>query len=50
MKAKRFLFIFDFDQTIMNLNTDTYILNLLPMKFDSLPKEIRLLRDLGFYY
>jgi hypothetical protein len=29
-KGKRLLFVFDFDQTIMNLNTDTYIVKCLP--------------------
>ena len=38
MRGKRALFVFDFDQTIMNHNTDTYIVNCLPEK--KLPSEI----------
>lgn len=34
---KRVLCIFDFDHTIVDLNTDTYIWNLLPNREKSLP-------------
>lgn len=37
MLKKRYLFIFDFDHTIIEDNTDTYILKLLPEGRKSLP-------------
>lgn len=29
-QSRKFLFVFDFDQTIVDLNTDTYIVRALP--------------------
>lgn len=37
MIKKRFLFIFDFDNTVVDDNTDTYIWKLLPEGVKSLP-------------
>ncbi|CAD8120106.1 unnamed protein product [Paramecium sonneborni] len=58
MLKKRFLFIFDFDNTIVNDNTDTYIWKLLPQGQKSLPSQFEkekhwnkfMRKVLQFYY
>ena len=37
MSKKRFLLLFDFDHTVVDDNTDTYIWKLLPKGKESLP-------------
>ncbi|CAD8211190.1 unnamed protein product [Paramecium pentaurelia] len=58
MLKKRFLFIFDFDNTIVDDNTDTYIWKLLPEGHKSLPPQFEkekhwnkfMRKVLQFYY
>ncbi|CAD8115362.1 unnamed protein product [Paramecium sonneborni] len=58
MLKKRFLFIFDFDNTIINENADTYIWKLLPEGQKGLPPQFEKEQDwnkfmrkvLQFYY